>query len=100
MFKIFEEIDYVDPSTLFTLVSKNYRTLEHKYKFRQGRSCLQPRQFFFSNRVVGLWNGLSLDVVEVVNLSKFKRKLHRHMNDKGWLYIFFIVLVQLREWDS
>ena len=72
MFKILHNIELVDPNIFFT--RRAYEGLRgHAYTMEVNRSRLSVRKFFFSNRVVGLWNRLPEYVVLSTNVNEFKK---------------------------
>ena len=53
--------------------------LFYNYKVHGGRYRKDVRGRFFTQRVVGVWNGLPAVIVESDTLGTFKRLLDRHM---------------------
>jgi hypothetical protein len=51
----------------------------HRFKLAHSHTHLDKRKYFFTNRVVSLWNDLSDDVVSAQTVNSFKSKL-----DKFW----------------
>ena len=48
-----------------------------------GRSRTNKRKYFFSQRIVKLWNSLPQDVVMATNLDGFKRGLDKFLEAKA-----------------
>ena len=64
--------------------SNQDRTRNNGFKIEKNRYKKEIGKNWFSNRVVGEWNGLSSQVVSARTIESFKRRLDRHMdaNDK------------------
>ena len=54
------------------------RTRGHLLKLRTGISRLNVRKYFFSQRIVTLWNSLPEEVVTPPSINSFKARLDRH----------------------
>ena len=78
VYKMFTGRDDIDINDFFEVLGEG-RTRGHnkKLKVRYGR--LDCRKFFFSYRVVDLWNKLSYDTVNSIKLDDFKTLLDRDM---------------------
>ena len=74
---IVKGFDKVDLGTFFELNNGGGHALRgHKWKLRVHRCRCQLRQcFFFSQRVVNLWNRLPATVVEASSVNSFKKRL-------------------------
>jgi len=55
----------------------------HSLKLNKKRVRLDVAKFFLSNRVVNEWNILDKEIISGCSLAGFKRKLDRHVRDKG-----------------
>ena len=75
-------MDKVDRVKLFSL-SYNTRTRGHPLKWSVGRVRIDKRKYFFTQRVVSLWNSLPQDVVMASGLDAFKRELDRYLEEKS-----------------
>ena len=58
-------------------------TRGHQLKLEKGRSRLDVRKHFFTQRVVNLWNALPVNLVSAPTVNAFKNRL-----DKNSLLIF------------
>jgi len=61
-------------------------TRGHNFKLQSGKFRNNPRKFFFSNRVVSVWNELPDVIVEAANVTKFKIMLDNYMTDFDFVY--------------
>ena len=59
-------------------MSTEDRTRGHSRKLEKKYSRLDIRKYFFSNRVVELWNGLPENVVAAGSVNSFKNRLDSH----------------------
>ena len=73
MFKVVRRsVEQMDPNTFFP--RREYMGLRgHNFTMKVNRSRLNSRKFFFSNRVISLWNSLPGYVVLAANLDDFKK---------------------------
>jgi len=71
MFKIINNLNSLDFSHFF-MPSIHRSTKGHELKVFKPFARLNSRKFFFSNRVVTLWNELPADFVHSVSVSSFK----------------------------
>ncbi len=80
-FKIIRQKEDVDPNTWFTHIradrGANTRMAECGLNLIQGRSRLEIRRNFFSQRIAGQWNSLSTDTKMAKTVFEFRRKLRR-----------------------
>ena len=66
-----------DPLTTSSLLqlSSNTKTKGHSYKLQKKRVNTKKYQFFFTNRIINLWNKLPEDVVSADSINTFKNKV-------------------------
>ena len=76
VYKILLDIDKVDKSKLFSM-SEYTANHGHSLKLFKGRSRLQIRANYLSNRVVDTWNSLPESVVQTPSLTCFKSRLNK-----------------------
>ena len=70
--------EQVDHKQFFTLADMPYDLRGHEKKLAKGRSRLDSRKFFFSQRVVNGWNGLPAKVVNTESVNSFKNAYDRY----------------------
>ena len=73
VFKIANGLDKLDFDRFFKKSSSNYLR-GHSCKLVKGRSRLNVRQNFFTNRVINRWNALPEHVVAAPNVNIFKNR--------------------------
>ena len=81
-YKIMQGRSKVDRGKLFSL-SQNTRTRGHTLKLSAGRVRTDKRKYFFTQRIVSLWNSLPHNVVMASDLDAFKRGLERFLEEKS-----------------
>ena len=76
VYKICHKIyDPITTKSLLTFADSNTRA--HKYKLTKPRFNSKQFQYFFSNRVVNIWNGLPQEVVTARSTNMFKNKIDK-----------------------
>lgn len=78
-YKILTGKENVDSSKFFVLNHGSHNLRGHRFKLYKSRSRLNTRKFFYSQRVVEVWNSLPDNVVEAETTNCFKKRL-----DKEW----------------
>ena len=78
-YKIMQGMDKVDRGKL----SCNTRTRGNLLKLSVGRVRTDKRKYFFTKRVVSLWNSLPQDVVMTSGLDALKRGLDSFLEKKS-----------------
>ena len=80
VYKLLTGKEQVDHKQYFTLADRPYDLRGHEKKLAKGRSRLDSRKFFFSQRVVNGWNGLPAKVVNTESVNSFKNAYDREGN--------------------
>ena len=85
VFKIMNGLVDMKPSDLF-LMSHNTGTRGHGFKLfkKHLKKGLNLRKFFFSQRVVDVWNKLPEDVVSVKTTNQFKNRIDDYWKKQGY----------------
>ena len=71
---IFGLISGIEIARLFTLVDTPHNTRGHRYKLLATRTKKDTARYFFSQRVVKIWNNLPSST-DFMSLSRFKKHL-------------------------
>jgi len=64
------------------------KTRGHKFKLQKSTFKLNIRRFYFTNRVVDLWNGLPESVVMSESVPEFERRLDDCWVSVPWKYMY------------
>ena len=75
-FKILRGLIDLPFESMFSFYSSPYQLRHHEYTLKTNIYHSNIRKFFFSNRVVPIWNKLPESIVKSSTLSEFKRKLN------------------------
>ena len=75
VFKLVTGKEHIDYTNLLQLDDTGHDTRGHRYKLKKRRSRLDIPKYFFSNRIVSLWNSLPSHVVEADSVLTFKKRL-------------------------
>ena len=67
------------------LLDENSRTRGNQLKLRGGNFRTDCRKFFFSERVVNLWNSLPDSVVDAPSVNALKSRLDLYWHDKRFI---------------
>jgi len=84
-FKILSGKENVDSKTFFNLADSSRHTRGHSLKLYKRHCRLDVRKFFFTQRVVNIWNSLPQHVVEAPSVNSFKKRLDDYYQDMGLL---------------
>jgi len=82
-FKILTDIEKVNKEQFFEFSDTGYHLRRHSRRLSVNRCRLDSRKYFFSNRVVRHWNGLTQQIVNAQSVNAFKNRLDRHWKDMG-----------------
>ena len=77
VFRILKGIDHIDSKIFFKLFQVSNQTRGHSLKLAMPRFKTDVRKYFFSSRVVSLWNALPDDVIRCKTVSTFKTHLDK-----------------------
>ena len=72
-----------DPLTTNLLLTKdlaNINTRCHNFKLNKPRVNTKQFQYFFTNRIINLWNSLPTDLVNAKYVNSFKNKIDMFLN--------------------
>ena len=87
VFKIFNGFTNVVPENLFTL-DRSSSTRNNGFKISRKRFVTNEAKYFFTNRVVNVWNGLPSDVVNSNTIESFKNRLDKYFISNPRLSLF------------
>ena len=82
MYKICNKI--YDPKTTNTLtnfVPDENPTRAHKFKLTKKRTNLKNTKYFYTNRIVNIWNSLPAEAVDAISLNHFKNIIDHLLKD-------------------
>ena len=77
---------YDQTSSVRLVYCDNTRTRGHRYRLFPKHVHYDLRKYFFSNRVVNLWNSLPSFVVSACTVDTFKKRLDLYWNDQEACY--------------
>ena len=80
-FKIIKGFDNVNPLHFFEF--DNGTTRNNGYKLKGKRFQTNVAKFFFTNRVINIWNSLPTAVVEAKSINSFKNRLDKELKRRG-----------------
>ena len=85
VFKIMNGLVEMKPEDLF-LISHNTGTRGHSFKLfkKQLKKGLNLRKYFFSQRVVDVWNKLPENVINVKTTNQFKNRIDDYWRKHGY----------------
>ena len=79
-FKILKGIDRVKKDNFFQTRESSGNIRGHRLKLYKKQCRTDLRRFFFSNRVINIWNSLPAEVVESCTLGSFKSSMDSLFN--------------------
>jgi hypothetical protein len=71
-YKILFGLVDTNPQDFFTIANSGHDTRGHKYKLLTSHSRFDVRKYFFSERVISVWNNLVAIEADFANLQAFK----------------------------
>ncbi len=80
LFKIINGYTCLQPEHFFNF-NVQARTRGHNFKIYPNFSHLNVRKYFFTNRVVELWNRLPIEIVNAINVVNFKKLLNEYFSN-------------------
>ena len=89
LYRMLHGLEKID-STKFVTISQGERTRGSSLKLYKKRCRLDVRKYFFSQRVVNVWNSLPESVVCAPSVASFKARLDKFWkgNDVGLQELF------------
>ena len=84
--KIFHKKSTIQPSDLFECPPQRVSTRGHEFKIFKTRFNTDIRKRFFSERIIDVWNNLSVDTVSCSTLTQFKAKLAGEIEERLYEY--------------
>ena len=66
-----------DPLSTNDLITRSSNTRPNPFKLTKQRVFHTPFQYFFTNRIVNLWNQLPSSVVNAKSLNSFKNQIDK-----------------------
>ena len=87
VFKMFNGYTNINPEKLFTRVRSN-STRNHGFKITGKRFSTTEAKYFFTNRIVNIWNNLPFNVVNATTIETFKNRLDRYFITNPRLSLF------------
>ena len=81
-FKIIKGFEEVDSNT-FSKIASSTNLRGHSLKLYKHNLRLDTRKYFFSQRVIDMWNKLDTDVIACRTVSTFKKHLDNYLFNQG-----------------
>ena len=82
VFKIIKGFEEVDSNIFFEVASSN-NLRGHSLKLYKHNLRLDAMKYFFSQRVIDMWNKLDNDVIGCLTVSTFKKYLDNYIFNQG-----------------
>ena len=81
VYKILTGKEDIDPSYFFQFASQELNLRGHHLKLYKKPCRLNVRKYFFTQRIVSLWNSLPNRVVTAPSVNSFKKRLDDYLTD-------------------
>ena len=75
-----------DPLTTANLLTKDTNNITRSHNFKLVKSPFNSKQykFYFSNRIINIWNNLPEHIVNAVSINALKKYFDQHFS--GYMY--------------
>ena len=83
VFKILNGYENID-SNIFFEIKESKITRGHNYTLVKKQSRLDVRKYSFSQRIINVWNKLSIDCVHASSVNMFKNKIDKYLAKAGY----------------
>jgi len=87
VFKMFKGFDNIKLNDFFKLSSTTLRG--HSLKIYKPQVHLDVRKFFFTVRIIDIWNSLPISLINCATISTFKKHLDCFLKNLGYIYKLF-----------
>ena len=86
VFKMFKGFDDIMLNDFFKLSSTTLRG--HTFKIYKTQVHLDVRKFFFTVRIIDVWNSLPISLINCETVATFKKHLDCLLKNRGYIYIY------------
>ena len=85
---MFKGFDNITLNNFFKLASTTLRG--HTLKIYKPQVHLDVRKFFFTVRIIDVWNSLPISLINCETITTFKKHLDCLLKNRGYIYISFL----------